>query len=238
MDKNKTTKNRKVVEIISLKVLLVGILFILSLFFFALIAHEAVLENEKVFDDKVFAFFSSISTQSFISTMKFFTFFGSSLFLLPAYFVLVGYLLFRKKFRYAIDISIIGIISTALIFTLKQVFHRQRPDLPIIKGITTYSFPSGHALSSFIFFSILIFIIQYGNWKKVYKWIMTFLLLIFSITIGVSRIALRAHYPTDVIASFCLGIVWVIVSLWLLSKINRRYMVKSNLSSEDNKQKI
>ena len=238
MNKKTQIRNKKIFEIISLKVIIVSILFVLSLFFFALIAHEAVLENQKAFDDKVFAFFSSISTPDFINTMKVFTFFGSSLFLLPAYFVLVGYFVFRKKFRYAIDISIIGLISTALMFTLKQIFHRQRPDLPIIKGITTYSFPSGHALSSFIFCSILIFIIQYGKWKSVYKWIATFLLLIFSITIGISRIALRAHYPTDVIASFCLGIVWVILSLWLLSKINRQYMVKSNLSSSENKQNI
>ena len=115
-------------------------------------------------------------------------------------------------------------------FALKTLFHRQRPDLPIIKGIYTYSFPSGHALSSFILFSILIFIIQNGGWKKVYRWVASSLLLLFSITIGISRIILRAHYPTYVISSFFLGIVWVIASLWLLKKINRQYMIKENLT--------
>ena len=48
------------------------------------------------------------------------------------------------------------------------------------------------------------------------KWIVTIGLLLIAITIGVSRIILRMHYPTDVIASLCLGIVWVIISFSLL----------------------
>lgn len=230
--KKRLNKNKKIVQLISLKVLLVSLLFIASLFIFALIAQETVLENEKIFDDKVFALISSFSTPGFIQTMKVFTFFGSTQFLFPAYIALTGYFFFRKKIRYGTDIAIIGASSTALMFCLKQIFHRQRPDLPILKGITTYSFPSGHALSSFIFCSILIFIIRNGTWKNIYKWIATILLLFFSITIGISRIILKVHYPTDVIASFCLGIVWVIVSLWLLRKINRKYLVKSNLSTQ------
>jgi undecaprenyl-diphosphatase len=218
-------KSKKLLKLIPLKVFLVSILFIVSLFIFALIADEVVLENEKVFDGKIFAFFSSFSTPGFIQAMKVFTFFGSSQFLFPAYIVLVAYFFFRKKFRYGIDIAIIGLSSTALMFSLKQIFHRQRPDLPIINGITTYSFPSGHTLSAFIFCSILIFIIRHGKWKPLYKWLISILLLLIAITIGVSRIALKVHYPTDVIASFCLGIVWVILSLWLLQRINRKYMV-------------
>lgn len=227
------SKKAKLLEIITLKVFLVSILFVTSLFLFALIAEEAVLENEKAFDDKVFRFFSSITTPGFIKTMEYFTFFGSSQFLIPAYIVLIGYFLFRNKLRYAIDIGIIGASSTALMFALKQIFHRQRPDLPIIKGITTYSFPSGHTLSVFIFCSILIFIIRNGRWKSLYKWITCILLELIAITIGASRIALKVHYPTDVIASFCLGIVWVILSLWILKKLNRKYLIKSNLSSAD-----
>jgi undecaprenyl-diphosphatase len=224
-------KKKILLELISLKVVLVSLLFIVSLFIFALIAREAVLENEKAFDDKVFAFFASISTPAFIKTMEVFTFFGSSQFLLPAYLVLIGYFFWEKKIRYGLDIAIIGISSTALMFALKQIFHRQRPDLPIIKALATYSFPSGHTLSTFIFCSIFIFILKNGRWKPAYKWIVSTLLIIIAITIGASRIALKAHYPTDVIASFCLGVVWVILSLSLLRAINRKYMINKSLTS-------
>jgi undecaprenyl-diphosphatase len=225
------SKKKKILEIISLEVLLVSVLFIVSVFAFAFLAKGVAEGREQKFDNGVFSFFDQFSTPGVISVMRVVSFFGSIQFLIPAYIMIIGYFVMRKKYVNAIDIAIIGVTSSALMFALKAIFHRQRPDLPIIKGIYTYSFPSGHALSSFIFCSILVFIIQNGVWRKLYKWMLSILLLVCSITIGISRIILRAHYPTDVIASFCLGIVWVIVSLWLLKKINRQYMIRENLSS-------
>ncbi len=227
------SKKEKIIELISLKVLLVGVLFLISIFVFAFLAKGVVEGKERNIDDSVFSFFNQFATPHVIRTMEIISFFGSIQFLFPAYVVLIGYFIVRKKYRNAVDIAIIGITSNALMFALKAIFHRQRPDLPIIKGIYTYSFPSGHALSSFILFSILIFIIRNGTLKRIYKWIATILLLSFSIIIGISRIILRAHFPTDVMASFCLGIVWVIVTLWLLRKINRQYIIKNNLSSSN-----
>lgn len=224
------TKKEKIVELISLKVLLVGLLFIVSVFSFAFLAKGVVEGKERNIDNGIFSFFDEFSTPSLVHTMRIISFFGSVYFLIPAYVILVAYFMFRKKYRNAVDIAIIAITSNALMFVLKALFHRQRPNLPIIKGIYTYSFPSGHALSSFILFSILIFIIRNGKWEKKYKLTATILLLLFSIIIGISRIILRAHFPTDVIASFCLGIVWVIVALWLLKKINRQYMIRENLA--------
>ena len=220
-----------VLELISIKVLVVSILFVFCLFAFAYIADEAVFENENKFDSSVFSFFAPFSTPGLVSVMKVFTFFGSVQFLVPAYIFLIGYFLMKKKYRYASDIAIIGVTSSAMMFWLKDLFHRERPMLPIIQGLSTYSFPSGHALSSFILCSIFIFIIRNGHWKPLYKWIVTILLLSFAITIGVSRIVLKVHYPTDVVASLCLGIAWVIFSLWLLKKINRKYMIRKDLSA-------
>jgi len=106
-------------------------------------------------------------------------------------------------------------------FGLKELFHRQRPDLPLIKSIaSTYSFPSGHALSSFIFCSIVIDLIWESASGRVWKWLFSILLLLFSFTIGISRIVLKMHYATDVIAGFCLGIAWVIISFRVIKKIN------------------
>jgi undecaprenyl-diphosphatase len=224
------SKKQKILELISIKVLIVSVLFLISVFAFAFLAKGVVEGQEQKVDNGIFMFFNQFSTPRVINTMRIISFFGSVQFLIPAYLVMILYFIIRKKYRHAVDIAIIGITSSALMFALKSIFHRQRPDLPIIKGIYTYSFPSGHALSSFILCSILVFIIQNGVWKNVYKWIASSLLLLFSITIGISRIILRAHYPTDVIASFCLGVVWVIASLWLLKKINRQYMVKENLT--------
>jgi membrane-associated phospholipid phosphatase len=210
---------------LSLKVIVTAALFLASLFFFAIIAHEAVYENEQAFDNRVFAFFASFSSAGLIRVMQFFTFFGSSTFLLPAYVILVSYFVVKKKYRYGLHISIVALSSTALMFALKNIMRRHRPDLPIIKGITNYSFPSGHALSAFIFCGIFIYIIWHGALQPLYKWLAAALLLCFAVTVGVSRIVLRVHYATDVIASFCLGIIWAVMSLWILRKISRKNAV-------------
>jgi len=105
---------------------------------------------------------------------------------------------------------------------LKQFFHRHRPDLPLVKTLTNFSFPSGHALCSFIFCSVLIYLVDKGNLSLRWKWIFSVLLILLSIIIGISRIVLRYHYATDVLAGFCVGFAWVIFSLWLERKLTPR----------------
>lgn len=209
----------KLLQLISFEVLIIAGLFLLSLFVFAYLAHEVVNENEKAFDDKVSGYIISFSNDHVISVMKFFTFFGTIQFLIPAYLLLIIYFYGKKRYRYCINIAIISISSSALMFALKDIFHRERPQLPIIKSLT-YSFPSGHALTSFIFCSILIYLAWKSRLQPFLKWLLIILLLLFTLTIGISRIILRMHFPSDVIAGFCLGIAWVILSFWLLRKID------------------
>ena len=141
-------------------------LFAGALFLFVVIANEAVIEKEDVFDLKVHHFVFKHTTPGLLEMMRTATLLGSSYFLLPAYLLLIGIFAIKKKYRYAIDIGVIAISSFLLMILLKQVFHRDRPDMPIIKGITSYSFPSGHSLSSFVFFSILGYLIWKGNMSK------------------------------------------------------------------------
>ena len=107
-------------------------------------------------------------------------------------------------------------------FGLKEFFHRKRPDLPLIRTLDNFSFPSGHALSSFIFCSVLVYLVWKGGLYTAWKWALSVLLILFSISIGISRIVLRYHYASDVIAGFCLALAWVIFSLWLEKKLTSR----------------
>jgi membrane-associated phospholipid phosphatase len=230
----KEEKIRKgVFRFFSLKVLVISGLFFGSLFVFAWIIHKAVYGNEQAFDNKIFSFFSRLSaTPLLVRFMKLFTFFGSSTFLLPAYIVLILYLVSKKKFRYSLHIAVVAISSTALMFALKELTHRHRPDLPLIQGITNYSFPSGHALSSFIFCGIFVYVVWHQQLTPFYKWLYTSLLFCFAVTIGISRIILKVHYPTDVIASFCLGTEWAIMSLWIMKRISRKAQAKIEAGTE------
>lgn len=206
---------------ISLKTLVAILLFIIALIVFSLLAHEVVFENEDWFDTEVFNFFNENSSPASIQIFKFLSFFGSTFFLLPAYTVLIAWLLYTRRRKDAIDVGIIGATSTLLMHGLKFLFDRSRPELPLFRALTNNSFPSGHALLSFIFCSVLIWLLWNTNLSKKWKWVLLVLLILFSFAIGISRIVLRYHYASDVLAGFCLGFAWVLLFFWIRKKIRR-----------------
>ncbi len=210
---------REIIAEVELKTLLVALLFLLSIFVFGYLAHEIMGENETRFDEKAFQFFSKYDSPNFITLNRIFTFFGASYFSISAYLILLIILFISGRRSDGINIAIIAVTSTALMFGLKQFFHRKRPDLPLIRTLDNFSFPSGHALSSFIFCCVLIYLVWKGGLRKTWKWIFSVLLILFSVCIGISRIVLRYHYASDVIAGFCLALAWVILSLWLERKL-------------------
>jgi len=207
-----------------LKAAIAIFIFVALILIFAFITDEAVLEKENGFDKIISDFLSPYSTRTMIRFMSDISFFGSSAFMFPASVILTGYFLVRKKIKYAIDVAVVSITGTALEFGLKLLFHRNRPDLPLIDKLTTYSFPSGHAFSSVIFYGLLIYLIWEGaNISNTVKWMLSVLLALFSLTIGVSRIVLRVHYATDIIAGISLAIAWMILCLWALKYIYPRF---------------
>jgi membrane-associated phospholipid phosphatase len=134
---------------------------------------------------------------------------------------LISYYLFRKKIKRALDIAMIGLGSTGILNLLKEIFKRQRPLDPLIRDVTGFSYPSGHSFSSFTFFGLLIYILWKTSIKKTWKIILSIVLFLIAATIAFSRVYLRVHYPSDVVAGFCLSITWLMLSLWILHKADR-----------------
>ncbi|WP_352922079.1 phosphatase PAP2 family protein [Peribacillus simplex] len=68
-----------------------------------------------------------------------------------------------------------------------------------------FSFPSGHAMVGLIFFSIVAYLIMKETKGNSLKWAMGIGFGCLILLIGVSRIAMKVHFPTDIIAGFALG---------------------------------
>ncbi len=204
---------------ISLRFLVVAGIFLLSLLLFIVIANEMVLENENNLDLVAFQKLREITNPSMTKVMLFFTFFGSNYFLLPAYILLTGYfLLFKKTRRLSLDIAAVGITSTIILFSLKAIFHRHRPLDPLVKTVNGFSFPSGHSFCSFTFFGLLMYILWNHDMNPIVRWIATIFFFLFACAIAFSRVYLHVHYASDVIAGFCLCIVWLGFSFWVMRK--------------------
>jgi undecaprenyl-diphosphatase len=214
--------HKKIIKEVSFKTLLVSSLFFVAIFIFAFLAHEIVGEKEDMFDTNVFHFLKAHTTPPLVKLMNGLSFFGNHLFLIPAYILLVTILFLRHQRSDAINIIAIVLSSTALLFGFKAIYRRHRPEFPLLREFHNYSFPSGHALSSFIFCSILIYLIWKSDLRPALKYLLAGLLVIFSLSIGISRIVLRYHFASDVLAGFALGFAWVIFSFWILKKLSKR----------------
>lgn len=193
--------------------------FITCLVVFVLLAYHVVHLRRETFDRPLMLYFYEHRYPALVRTMRFLTFFGSGFFLLPAYMLLVGYLWFKRLFREALAIAVIAFLSWLFLSQLKVFFHRHRPDLPLLTDITTYSFPSAHAFSSLIFFSILSFVIWKSGKPSWLNRFVVFTLLLLPVFIGLSRIVLNVHYPTDVLAGYCLATMWLILSYGVFRRL-------------------
>ena len=208
---------------ITLRFILALVLFLGTLFVFVAIADEIVMEHEDAFDQIISHAILSVVSPFATKLMTFFTFFGSPSFLFPAYLALIIFYLFRRKRGLALDIAMIGLSSTGILFSLKDIFQRHRPLDPLINNVTGYSFPSGHSFSSFTFFGLMIYIIWRTKLHKLWKILIAFFLFLLAATIAFSRVYLRVHYPSDVVAGFSLSIAWLMLSLWILHKADRGF---------------
>ena len=170
------------------------------------------------FDQKIFGFVSPHITESRTGIMRFISFLGNHTFLIPGIFLLIAWFLFKKKNWMAIRTAAILLSSLLVMSLLKSLIKRQRPPDPLVDGITNYSFPSGHAFMSVAFYGLLIW---YATIYIKNKWLqqaVIFFLLLVIAAIGFSRVYLRVHYATDVIAGICIGFVWLDFCLWFIDK--------------------
>ena len=210
------------IALLSAEVIIVLSLFICALLGFVFIAYRIFnLQNDQ-FDFVVFDKVETFVSSPFTKFMQFITFFGNHKFLIPANLLLIVYFLFIKRHRwYSIKVPVIAIGGVLIMFILKQLFNRARPLVPLLEPVQGLSFPSGHALMSMSFYGLLIFLVWENVRNRVWKWITIILLFVFILLIGFSRIYLRLHYFSDVMAGFAAGIIWLSLSIWVVRRIER-----------------
>ena len=207
---------------LSLELVVLVVVFFICLWILLYVADMVFEDKNTAFDEHIFSLLQPYITSSNTELMQFITFFGSVNFLLPANIILVAIFLFIKRHRlYSVKIAAISLTSTAVMFLLKDILKRQRPMLPVIARVHGYSFPSGHSFSSLVFFGMLAYIVSKTIKNNFLRWSLIIACFSFALLIGFSRIYLKVHFASDVIAGFCLGIIWLLLARWLLVKTEK-----------------
>lgn len=218
-DKKKGTNWLK---LLSAEVLIILVLLFACITVFAYAVNMVFIKKATTFDENVFNFVGEHVSDTRTSIMVFISFLGKHSFLIPANLVLLAYFLFMKNRRFSVRIAALALSSLSLMFLLKLSFRRIRPEIPLLEQVHGFSFPSGHALMSVAFYGLLIYI----TWHEVKQRTLRAVLITFwfslIVLIGFSRIYLRVHYASDVIAGFAVGFAWLVISLWVIDKIEKK----------------
>jgi undecaprenyl-diphosphatase len=144
-------------------------------------------------------------------------------------FSVAGYLLMARKFH-AMWLVLIATFGGLIVSSiLKRSFERGRPDIvPHLSHVYTSSFPSGHSmLSAVVYLTLgsLLARLAPGYAVKIY---FIALALVLTFLVGVSRVYMGVHYPTDVLAGWTAGLVWAILC-WLVARyLQRRGTVEND----------
>lgn len=121
--------------------------------------------------------------------------------------VIVAFIFYRKQWKME-SYLMLGNLTLAgiLIVTFKNIYQRPRPEILHLVEEKGFSFPSGHSLAVTIMVGTLIVILSQRIKNTVWRKIVQILLSLYIVSVLVSRIYLGVHYPSDVIASLCVGL--------------------------------
>lgn len=103
---------------------------------------------------------------------------------------------------------------------VKSLINRPRPTVHHLVAAGSSSFPSGHAMTAMLLGGSLIIIINALIKTNGVRYLLTGLIVIWIFIIGFSRIYVHVHYPTDVIAGWCLGFICLIISQQIFFRSN------------------
>jgi undecaprenyl-diphosphatase len=165
-----------------------------------------------------------IGPRWFEDMMRDFTALGGYAILTPLTCCVATYLWLRGRARVALLVLAAVVGGVLLSSFMKTYFDRPRPDLvPHGSYVLTKSFPSGHAMMAATTYLTLGAVMAEAEKRRTLRVFFLAVGTLCAIIVGVSRVYLGVHWPTDVLAGWCAGAVWAL-SCWTLARIlDRRF---------------
>ncbi|HEY0769189.1 MAG TPA: phosphatase PAP2 family protein [Sphingobacteriaceae bacterium] len=188
---------------------------------------DELAENELgSFDNTVSNYVVSFRSSSLTPFFRFMTDMGDRFAYIIITIALGGYLFLRhKNWKFIAQTVLVLLLSTVTNILLKSMINRARPAHEHLVQVNTLSFPSGHSMSAMAFYGFLTYLAIVSRIPMILKVVLTVVLIITILSIGISRIYLGVHYPSDVAAGFLGGLIWVtfcIVVFEIFSLLRKR----------------
>lgn len=201
------------------QLLLIFVGLLLPLWGFAELADE-VREHETIaFDEPVLRFAHELARDGFDRFFVLVSKLGYLWGVVPFDIALVLALAWLRRFR-AASFAALALGGSALLnIATKQLFARERPALwESIAPETNFSFPSGHAMGSMTLACVLVLL----TWRTRWHWPVAVVMTVFVGLVGLSRVYLGVHYPSDILAGWAAAMAWTIAVFVLVYRNHLR----------------
>jgi membrane-associated phospholipid phosphatase len=190
---------------------LVGALLLLLLF--AKLSEEVFSNEITAFDNNLARWVHSFANPALGAFFSALSVLGGTVGITVLTLIAFAFLMWRGHAHYAWQLAMVVVGGLIINQTLKLLFHRSRPDLWPGGQFAGFSFPSGHATLSLCLFGMFIWL----GWRlfksRAVRIGWTILMVLLILLIGLSRIYLGAHYPSDVLAGYLSGGLWLVALL-------------------------
>lgn len=133
-------------------------------------------------------------------------------------FLLMSILVF-KRWTYMLQIVFVLTLSAVSNLILKRFVDRARPGIEHMVSVETLSYPSGHAMSAMAFYGFLIYLFYRFKINFFLKSAIILILATLILSIGLSRIYLGVHFPSDIAGGYIAGFIWVVFCVLLFNLI-------------------
>lgn len=197
----------------------------LALWIFAELADEILEQESFTFDQQILLTLRELHRPILDVVMLGLTYMGDPIVLVSLCAGLSIWLLKLGERSQATVLIIAASGATALNFLLKNLFGRARPMLwERVVDVGQYSFPSGHAMISLVTLGLIGYLLttKFPQWQgRIIS-----LTIILVIGIGLSRLYLGVHWPTDIIAGYAAGLVWLFTCIFSLQVWQERLLRK------------
>ena len=143
--------------------------------------------------------------------------------------IVAGFLVLQTRYRTALVVAITSFSAELLSNVMKRAFNRPRPSVvPHLREVFSSSFPSGHAMESAIVFLTLGAILMRAAESRITKIYIFATAVLLTALVGISRVYLGVHYPTDVIGGWIIGFMWASIC-WLVAQ---RFEAAAHIQAE------
>ena len=161
-----------------------------------------------LFDSIILDFIHRSSKPMLTGIMKIISFIGSAYFLVP-FMIIVSFILIYKKRFYGLKLLILSSLGSYLLnIGLKFVFNRSRPFDYFLVEQGGLSYPSGHSMVTMAFYMTIVYLLEKNIKDKKHGKILKASAILMIILMGLSRLYLGVHWPTDIIGGYLMGYVF------------------------------